>query len=203
MKIKIVAHYEADPSEGFEDNCGTVEVCSEETNLSLDDLINGLEDMSSFEEETGITLDSGGDDEYYELDLPDYADSKAAAQALAQKVYDEAIELLDDLISDSPASGKIAPQPTDFIVCVQQEDNGGSGDTGSVLFLNLTTLETDTHKDCKKYAKAIRKILNGKERVYGSGPKMGGTTDFAETAVCKHEVKLPCMVSDYIVVFVG
>lgn len=92
---------------------------------------------------------------------------------------------------------------SDLIVCVQQEDNAGGSESASTLFLNLTALEADPNKECQKFAKAIRKAMTGRQRIYGSGPKMGETPDYAEDAVLAHEVTLPCLVSDFVVLFVG
>jgi hypothetical protein len=190
MKIKIIAHYEADPSEGFQDGCGFVEVASEELNLSYDEILAKIEAGSSLEETLELTIDDGGDDDWYEMDLPDYADSKSEALANATKVFIAAIALIEK------ESSKRTTSENDVVVCVQEYPE--SGDQAVVTFINLTTLEADTHPGCQQYAKELRLAMK-------DGRKIGSAQEFicggCVPQVNQHETKPPCMVQDSVTLY--
>jgi hypothetical protein len=190
MKIKVIAHYQADESEGFEDGCGFVEVPSKELNLDYDEICEKVETDPTLEETLELTIDHGGDDEWYEFDLPDYAENKAEALANATKVFVAAIALIQ------PGNTKQTVSANDIVICVQEYPE--SGDQAVVTFVNLTTLSTDPHKDCQQYARELQLALKDKQKI-GSAKEFicgGGVS-----AVTRHEVIPPCLVQDCVTLY--
>lgn len=82
----------------------------------------------------------------------------------------------------------------DCVVCVQQYPE--DGDQADILFINLTTLLADQHPDCKKYAKYVLRAIADKQKIAGSQ-----NFDFADDEVLKHQIDLPCIVSESVTIY--
>lgn len=90
MKLKVIAHYETNGQDG------DYEVPSKELGLSLEELLEVFDspDGQRLEDTLDVTIDHGGDDDWYELDLPDSFDTKNEAKEKATRVFNAVIELI-------------------------------------------------------------------------------------------------------------
>jgi len=94
MIIKVISNYEN--HQEAPQNAGICEFTleSDETRLRLDEIVDAFDTFSDFEDESGIAVDHGGDDEVYELTLPDYCDDRQDAETKATKVFGRALRLI-------------------------------------------------------------------------------------------------------------
>jgi phosphoribosylformylglycinamidine (FGAM) synthase PurS component len=69
-----------------------IEVESEETHYSYDELADMCKEVVPELEEEFQTIDQGGDDDYYEFDLPDGVDSEEEAETLVNTILDKLLE---------------------------------------------------------------------------------------------------------------
>lgn len=94
MKVKVISNYESHAEAPHNNGICEFTLESDETHLNLDEILDAFDHLGDFENETGITIDHGGDDDYYELTLPDYCDDRPDAEQQTHKVFGRAMRLI-------------------------------------------------------------------------------------------------------------
>lgn len=95
MKVKVIVTYLINNDEGDDDQVEgkTYEEMDPEDQDVLDCMQHAADEL----ENEGITVDHGGDDDTYELSLPDPFDSREEAIEVAQRLLDLVEENLNEL----------------------------------------------------------------------------------------------------------